>query len=328
MLKRCLCAFSFSILLFSCTTGGEPTPQDQAPVGAAQAVTILTPPATGLNPCTGWAGGLFGALATYTRDENTVSFHGGTWTVPIPVRPGQAISDVTFGVEAPTGNAGDPTTIRVGLYSNGNALAFANLTPFGMGAVVNGDIPFSPARIIAPGETLELEFSPMTSGGYALSDTKIDNAQAVVAANTRTRPTWPQIVFGAAGVQEAADPVRGATVVRKVPAADGIFLDIPFSESEKLTGFSLELYGDGAVDLTAQLIYGTRAGGMPVMGTPTVGNPIINVPATWTTYQFNLTNGPIDLSAHGQLQLQLTHWSATGTYYFGYLWPIFAPTSP
>lgn len=234
---------------------------DGIPVEAVRAqpsVTTPAPPATGINPVTGWPGGLFGAVATYAHDLNTVSFHGGTWTVPIQVTPGQTISEVAFTIEAPTGSPGDPTSVRVGLYSNGNAIAFTPLTPFGMGVWVNGNIPLG-GRVVAPGEVLTLEFSPLdaVNGGYAAHDTKIDAVQ-ISRSHVISRTFWPTLINSNGAWGEGSIGIGGGAAgsvttpgIASEPrgyysrALGGARFGIPFQDGDRIVGFSIEMRGDG-----------------------------------------------------------------------------------
>lgn len=278
-----------------------------------QAVTA-PPPATGISPCTGWPGGLFGATAVYTHDMNTVSFHGGTWTVPVPAQAGQSLSDVSFTIEAPTGHVGDPTSVRVGLYSNGNALAFATLTPAGMSTPVPGSISLG-GRVIASGEVLALEFAPLVTGGYAANDVKIDAIG--ISAVLYTRPVWPVISYGSALVEEAGDPF-GTTPVRKFRAQGSLYAEIPFSDGETIVGFSIELAGNGSVDSNLAILYGTRSGGQLQIGALT---DFRDIPASWGTYRTSSFT-PTRLSGNGKLSMLLG--ANSPNLYWGHIWPVFS----
>lgn len=220
------------VLCIAATISGcdSGVPEDPVARSVGERSAAPVSPATGINPCTGWAGGLFGAVATYTQDIGTVSFHGGTWTVPIAAAPGQSISEVAFTIEAPTGSAGDPTSVRVGLYSNGTALAFANLTPFGLGARVTGNIPLSPPRVVGSGEVLELEFAPLAPGGYATSDTKIDAVMIARPPRMRFVSSLDSIVFS------GAPSANGPDGMRMNSTNDQILMTIRLSDDETLVG--------------------------------------------------------------------------------------------
>lgn len=291
------------------------------PVGvvAQPSVSTPTPPTTAIMPALGWAPA--GAPTVYTCNvDGEVAFHSGVWVVPITATPGQSLSEVTFTIEAPTGHAGDPSSIIVELFSNQSAavIGHTTLTPFGLGAFVNGNIPLSPARVVASGETLQLVFVPLLANGdYPTSDTLVDNVGMAMAPHTR--PVWPVLRFGGASQSEAADPVSAAhPPVRRFNTGASIYAEIPFEAGETITGFSMELAGDGVVDGSLEIVYGTRGGGQLQIGT--LAN-FTNVPASWTTFRPSIF-APTKLSGDGQLSLILT--ANTANLYWGYIWPVFS----
>lgn len=157
--------------------------------------------------------------------------------------------------------------------------------------------------------------------GAPLSHNLINEIQDVIIAHSRaswTAPTWPIIRLGAASIIESADPDNAAhPPVRKFSGGATVIAEIPFTQGDRITAFTLELYGDGAVDATLQVLYGTRSGGQVQIGTT---NNITNVPASWATYAPTVFT-PTDLAANGQLSLSLT--ANAANLYFGYIWPVF-----
>lgn len=183
-----------AILLAICSCTVDPTDAAPSATGDPQSpvdsVTVPTPPAAGISPCIGWPGGINGPAAYMRNGDGSVSFHGGIWTVPIAPIPGRALTDVTFTIEAPTGNIGDPANVLVKLYSMPSQalLGQVALQPGGVGVRVNSDLPLSPAYVVSPGETFELIFVPLnaTGDGYAANDTKIDSIAVAPAGDS----TW------------------------------------------------------------------------------------------------------------------------------------------
>lgn len=142
---------------------------------------VYTPPSTGIQPAIGWGWSPTGEPPCTRRNDGTVLWHGGTWTVPLPAKPGDSIADVNFTIEAPTGNAGDPQVVAVELFSSASptVLTQTQLTPMGMGNRVNSNAGLTSPHLVVSGETLQLVFVPLNGGDYAANDMKIDSAGTV-----------------------------------------------------------------------------------------------------------------------------------------------------
>lgn len=170
--------------------GCSDAPQmDGIPVeaGAPAAVTVplppvYTPPSTGTQPAIGWGWSPTGEPPCVRHNDGTVTWHGGTWTVPLAAKPGDSIADVNFTIEAPTGNPGDPQVVVVELFSSASpaVLAQVQLQPMGMGNLVNSNAGLTSPHVVVSGETLDLVFVPLAGGDYAANDMKIDSAGTVV----------------------------------------------------------------------------------------------------------------------------------------------------
>lgn len=307
------------VLCIAATISGcdSGVPEDPVARSVGERSAAPTPPATGINPCTGWAGGLFGAVATYTQDIGTVSFHGGTWTVPVPTHAGRSIADVSFTVEAPTGHIGDPTSVRVGVYSNGNALAFTSLSPSGIGNKVSGGIHFAPARVVAPGEVLALEFAPLdaTGAAYASSDTKID--AVAVAAPAISRPKSPALAYtdGSWSGTSIVTDRNGVSMVAVTSLTNGVArVELPHEDGERIIGLSVLVAGNGVAgaNFVVERFNIGLPGGLSRLGIPVVDNGRANV---WSSLSVSLT--PTVLLADDVLYLNLSDSTGTSGYSVG-----------
>lgn len=168
-----------------CSSHPDMDGRQDVPVEAALAPAPLpstpAPPSIGIQPATGWGWSPTGEPPCTRRNDGTVTWHGGTWTVPLPAKPGDSIADVNFTIEAPTGNAGDPQVVVVELFSSASpaALTQTQLQPEGMGNWVNSNAGLTSPHVVVSGETLELVFVPLNGAAYAANDMKIDAVSKV-----------------------------------------------------------------------------------------------------------------------------------------------------
>ncbi|HEX6022568.1 MAG TPA: hypothetical protein VFZ00_11275 [Solirubrobacter sp.] len=261
----------------SCTAA---PPGETDPVGPdsepTDSVTIPAPPVTGINPCVGWPGGLNGP-ATYTRNgDDTVSFHGGTWVVPFTESPGQAISEVSFTIEAPTG----VSAVIVELFSvpSESLLGQISLQPGGAGVRVNSAISLSPAYVASSGESFELVFVPLnaTGDGYPTNDMKIDTV-GHTESRTVTRSFYPKIVSG------SWSGIGDLTIFDGYVQSTGInsqaFIEIPAEEGDTLTRLTVDAKGNGVTNCMYTVFYGVGMGSQSAIGGPNDNGR----PSTWST---------------------------------------------
>lgn len=133
------------------------------------------------------------------------------------------------------------------------------------------------------------------------------------------RSVWPNISSGAASVIEAANPGGGGLPpVRKINAAAGIYLEIPYDEGDTVSSLSFQGYGDGAVDVTVDMVY--SSGYSVSQLTLSTQLVITNAPATWTAY--SLASFVPTLLSAGPLSIIIN--TNAANFYFGRMLPTFS----
>lgn len=243
-------------MIGGCDVGGDRLSE---PLDAAVQSLSTPTPSVGIIPATGWAPD--GAPTVHTcNGDGTVTFHGGVWVTPVAARQGDSLADVAFTIEAPTGHTGDPTTVIVELFSSQSAsvLGQISLTPFGSGVRVNGDIPLSPARVVASGETFQLVFVPLAGGDYATNDTKIDTVrlQSTLAA-TRSVTMLPVLSYnlGTWGAIDRWADANGRIMIAtaSVSSAGSGRINIPHGDGDVIASVTAIVSGNGVSDAAFQL---------------------------------------------------------------------------
>lgn len=299
--------------------GCNAAPEDPVEQVLARSSATPTPPGTGIVPALGWGASYDVSLLGYQRNnDGTVTFHGGTWAVPITARPGDSVADVSFTFEAPTGHVGDPSTVIVELFSSQSAavLGQVSLTPFGIGSYVNGDIPLSPARTVAPGETFELIFIPLDpNGNYAATDTKIDAVQLARAPVSRWIPASAFVLTnGTATLADGIWSPNGSISLTRWEAPASLRTDETITSLEafyvrhgivdSVDAYTLKLrqrlVSQGATLPVATDIAMVQVNGAAISGYPNVDSIVISGPIAvpsgaepWLRFEFfENTNGP------------------------------------
>jgi len=158
--------------------------------------------------------------------------------------------------------------------------------------------------------------------GAPISHNLLNEIQDVIVGGLRAawkRSVWPMISSGAANVTEAANPAGGSLPpVRKFSAAGGIYLEIPYDEGDTVSSLSFQGYGDGAVDVTVDMVYGS--GYSVAQLTLSSQLVITNAPATWTAY--SLASFVPTLLSAGPLSIIIT--ANAANFYFGRMLPTFS----
>lgn len=237
---------------------------------------------------------------------------GGYWFMPVPIEAGQRIATAGLVVRD---TAGAPVLAYIDVKDS----LSGGVSTWCQGASAGSGLQHSFAFACAggpmpPSAQLVVRITPQ---GQTAT---IHGVWIDPAGQGRTRPVWPVVRFGASSQSEAADPVAGGgrTPVRRFNTGASVYAEIPFEEGSTITGFSMELVGDGAVDGSLEILYGTRGGGQFQIGLLT---SFTNVPASWGTYQTSAFL-PTKLAGNGQLSLVLT--ANAQNLYWGYVWPVFS----
>lgn len=323
---RAVCeVLCLAVVIAGCGVGGDEVREATVQNIGLQASASVPSLGEGIPPVIGSGGDgspAVTAIGGWSGGPGAVKWHGGQWVMPYEVQPGSVLQSVSCDIWNPTTSAPANVLVEV-ISSNGQTLGSTTL--LASTSVVFRTWPFIGTHAVVDGEQLIVRVSPKdaTTGAWTTGaqDTTVIgcsvNSQAAQNA-PRARPTWPVVRFGASSQSEAADPVAANhPPVRRFNIGASIYAEIPFEDGETITGFSMELTGDGVVDGSLEILYGTRSGGQVQIGTLT---NFTNVPATWGTFQTS-TFTPTTLSGNGQLSLVLT--ANSPNLYWGYISPVF-----
>lgn len=167
--------------------------------------------------------------------------------------------------------------------------------------------------------------------GDPASAALLDELQDNIVGSNRPpipRRIFPSFWFGGTSVCVVNPNGANSQLAWKLTTGNTYDAMIPFDSGDTLTGFSLDVYGDGAVDLAAGNASVLTRGSPNFAVDTVVGiNPTLNnIPATWTTLVFTSSVGgafpALLMGSTSYLELQLS--PSGGTFlHVGYLTPIF-----